>query len=112
MDCVPDHRCSTADYCGCDHGDCTDIHHPQSEEKARCNCVYSIACVHIAELELGNKLAGAVETVEMKDNMSYGPVRLQSQTATQEPVYEEADILQQPVNVHTRGNVAYGYIRP
>ncbi len=32
-------------------------------------------------------------TVEMKDNMSYGPVRVQSQTATQEPVYEEANIL-------------------
>ncbi len=48
----------------------------------------------------------------MKENMSYGPVRVQSQTATQEPVYEEADILQQPANVHTGGNVAYGHIKP
>ncbi len=52
------------------------------------------------------------ETVEMNENMSNGPVRVQSQTATQEPVYEEADILQQPVNVHTGGSVAYGHIRP
>ena len=50
------------------------------------------------------------ETVEMKENMSYGPVKLQSQTATQEPVYEEADILQQVGDVHTGGNVAYGHI--
>ncbi len=48
----------------------------------------------------------------MKENISFGPVRVQSQTATQEPVYEEADILQQPVNVHTGGNVAYGHIKP
>ncbi len=53
------------------------------------------------------------EAVEMKENMSYGPVRVQSQTATQEPVYEEADTLQQPaVHVHTGGNIAYGHIRP
>ncbi len=52
------------------------------------------------------------ETVEMKENMSYGPVRVQSQTATQEPVYEEADILPQPAIVHTGGNIAYGHIRP
>ncbi len=50
------------------------------------------------------------EAVEMKENMSYGPVRVQSQTATQEPDYEEADTLQQPV--HTGGNIAYGHIRP
>ncbi len=57
-------------------------------------------------------LAASKETVEMKDNMSYGPVRVQSQTATQEPVYEEPDAVQQPAHIHTGGNVAYGHIRP
>ncbi len=47
------------------------------------------------------------ETVEMKENMSYGPLRVHSQTATQEPVYEEPDTMA----VHTEGNVAYGHIR-
>ncbi len=66
----------------------------------------------------GTIIAGSInlttprETVEMKENMSYGPVRVQSQAATEEPVYEEADTLQQPVNVHTGGNIAYGHIRP
>ncbi len=52
-------------------------------------------------------LATPREAVEMKENMSYGPVRVQSQTATQEPVYEEPDTMA----VHTEGNVAYGHIR-
>ena len=48
----------------------------------------------------------------MKENMSYGPVSVQSQTATEDPVYEVADTVQQPEDVPTGGNVAYGYIKP
>ncbi len=51
-----------------------------------------------------------IGAVEMKENVSHGPVRIQSQTAAQEPVYEEADILQQPVD--TQGNIVYGHIGP
>ncbi len=40
------------------------------------------------------------ETVEMEENTSYGPVRVQSQTATQEPVYELADTIQPREDVH------------
>ncbi len=52
------------------------------------------------------------ETVEMKENMSYGPVRVQSQTATQEPVYELVDTIQPREDVRTVGNVAYGHVGP
>ncbi len=48
------------------------------------------------------------ETFEVKDNVSYGPVT-QPQTPAPEPVYDSADILQQPVH---KGNIAYGHIRP
>ncbi len=49
------------------------------------------------------------ETVE---NTSYGPVNVQSQTATQEPVYELADTIQPREDVRTAGNVAYGHVDP
>ncbi len=68
---------------------------------------------HIGEVDTIITTAGTVnlatpkETVEMKENVSYGPVRVHSQTATQEPVYEEPDTMA----VHTEGNVAYGHIR-
>ncbi len=52
------------------------------------------------------------ETVEMKENTSYGPVKAQSQTATQEPVYELADTIQPREVVRTAGNVAYGHVGP
>ncbi len=52
------------------------------------------------------------ETVEMKENTSYGPVKVQSQTATQEPVYELADTIQPREDVRTAGNVAYGHVGP
>ncbi len=42
----------------------------------------------------------------MKENTSYGPVKVQSQTATQEQVYELADTIQPREDVHTAGNVA------
>ncbi len=48
----------------------------------------------------------------MKENMSYGPVKVQSQTATQEPIYELADTIQPREDVRTAGNVAYGYVGP
>ncbi len=51
------------------------------------------------------------KAVEMKDDVSYGPVRVQSQTGTQEAVYEEPDMLKQAVDVPTEGNIAYGHIR-
>ncbi len=57
-------------------------------------------------------LATPMETVEVKENVSYGPVRLQSQTAIQEPVYDEAITVRQPVDIRTGGNVAYGHVRP
>ncbi len=52
------------------------------------------------------------ETVELKENVSYGPVRVQSQTATQEPVYDVADTVQPREDVRTTGNVAYGHFGP
>ncbi len=52
------------------------------------------------------------ETVDMKENTSYGPVKLQSQTATREPVYELADTIQPRQDVRTAGNVAYGHVGP
>ncbi len=52
------------------------------------------------------------ETVEMKENTSYEPVKVQSQTATQEPVYELADTIQPREGVRTAGNVAYGHVGP
>ncbi len=52
------------------------------------------------------------ETVEMKENTSYGPVKVQSLTATQEPVYELADTIQPREDVCTAGNVAYGHGGP
>ncbi len=42
----------------------------------------------------------AWETVE---NTSYGPVKVQSQTATHEPVYELADTIQPREDVRTAG---------
>ncbi len=52
------------------------------------------------------------ETVEMEDNMSYGPVRVQSYTATQEPVYELPGPVENPQDIPVGGNVAYGHVRP
>ncbi len=52
------------------------------------------------------------ETVEMKENTSYGPVKVQSQTATQEPVYDVADTIQPRESVRTAGNVAYRHVGP
>ncbi len=54
------------------------------------------------------------DTVEMEENMSYGPVRVQSQTAIQEPVYEVVPdtIKDSEENVCVGENVAYGHIRP
>ncbi len=54
----------------------------------------------------------ARETVELKENVSYGPVRVQSQTVTQEPVYELADTIQPREDVRTAGNFAYGHFGP
>ncbi len=51
------------------------------------------------------------ETVDMKVNMSYGPVRVQSNTATQEPVYELPDPVQNPQDIPVGGNAAYGHVR-
>ncbi len=52
------------------------------------------------------------ETVDMKVNMSNGPVRVQSNTTTQEPVYELPDPVQNPQDIPVGGNVAYGHVRP
>ncbi len=41
------------------------------------------------------------ETVQMKVSTSYGPVKVQSQTATQEPVYELADTIQPREDIRT-----------
>ncbi len=51
------------------------------------------------------------ETVEMKDNMSYGPVRVQSYTATQEPVYELPGPVENPRDIPVGANAAYGHVR-
>ncbi len=59
--------------------------------------------------ELGNSIIGKIksimyqclETVQMKVSTSYGPVKVQSQTATQEPVYELADTIQPREDVRT-----------